>query len=271
MADVQSGLFSRYRRYVKKKILVSAGGLRPSALLGRYNGAKVLINSIPKAGTHLVEAILDLAPRLRNGGARTLSCWDTLDKACERGIRQIRHGQFKTGHLPGIEPVVNAVMEESLSVIFVIRDPRDIVVSRYHYIRDIDHTHAANSLFSGLSNADALRLSIIGRKPDFASIGELLKAFEPWLDFPGLQVRFEDVSPRNVDRASLEQQIGRICRFLKISDARRGDMATRLLTKTTSTLRKGQARQWTKEFTDEHLDLFHSEVPESLLKKYGYN
>ncbi len=42
-------------------------GLLPSAIIGRLTGPKVLMNSIPKSGTNLLENALSNMPHMRAG------------------------------------------------------------------------------------------------------------------------------------------------------------------------------------------------------------
>ena len=141
MAQIQNTKFDRYKRHVNKKLHCTLRGLTPSAIQGRYKGPRVLINSVPKAGTHLLEKALDHFHLLRNAGKKTLSCWDSPDRSTLAILRRIKKGQVLNAHFTAQKEILDTIDEKKILVLFIIRDPRDIVVSRFKYISKIDKTH----------------------------------------------------------------------------------------------------------------------------------
>jgi hypothetical protein len=103
----------------------------------------VLINSIPKAGTHLMSSMLNEIPQL----SISLDLTD-LDKLMNDDAR-LRLFKSKTkestqgiwlGHIPYTKSIDQLLLELNIPVIFIYRDPRDIVVSLLHYaIKNENH------------------------------------------------------------------------------------------------------------------------------------
>ena len=70
----------------RKRLRALASGLTLAGLRARVVGPRVLLNSIPKAGTNLLERALDLMPGLRGSGVRTLRGWNAVDAATLRAM-----------------------------------------------------------------------------------------------------------------------------------------------------------------------------------------
>ena len=67
--------FLSYKALANKHLRVRITDLRSTAIVRRFVGPKVLINSIPKVGTNLVEQTLSQFPLLHRSGLRTLRGW----------------------------------------------------------------------------------------------------------------------------------------------------------------------------------------------------
>ncbi|MBI5308682.1 MAG: sulfotransferase domain-containing protein, partial [Planctomycetes bacterium] len=141
MATIQNTGFDKLHRHVRKKILVTFHGLAPSQLLGRFVGPKVLLNSIPKAGTHLLERALDQFPLIRNAGQKTLMAPQELENHILQKILSIKKGQFLNAHLQAHPLLLQKLSESDIKILLMIRDPRDVALSRVKYVVNIDRTH----------------------------------------------------------------------------------------------------------------------------------
>jgi hypothetical protein len=152
---------NRLMRHARKKVRTSMYGLRPSSIHGRFVANRILLNSIPKAGTHLLENALEQFPLLRNAGYQTINCWDSISPANLRIVRSIGKGAFLNAHLTAQPELDGMIRMRSIKVLFVIRDPRDIVVSYYKHVTAIDSTHPLPSYFSSLADDDTRLLASI--------------------------------------------------------------------------------------------------------------
>src|SRR5210317_501968 len=96
---MQQMRLNRFIRHSRKKVRTSVHGMRLSAIRGRFTAHRILLNSVPKAGTHLLENALEQFPLLRNAGRRTLTCWDTIPSRALKAVGSIGRGEFVNGHL----------------------------------------------------------------------------------------------------------------------------------------------------------------------------
>ncbi|MEM6604780.1 MAG: sulfotransferase domain-containing protein, partial [Pseudomonadota bacterium] len=265
----------RLLRHVKKKIDVSVGGLRPSAIAGRFHGPRVLINSIPKAGTHLLEGILEDLPLMRNGGKRTLVLTGQNQTAIERSVSGVRRGEFLTAHI-GCNPWTSRCLQNSQTrMLFMVRDPRDVVVSRYRYVAEIDHLHPAHAFMKALpGNRDRLKAAITGIAGKMPSMAETLDEFSGWLNHDSaLTIRFEDIigCRGGGDAAIQRRAIEQISEFvgLQVAPSEIDATLSKSLGKTSSTHRSGKIGSSIDEFDDEVEALYQSSVA-VFAARYGY-
>src|SRR5205823_7183412 len=84
--------------------------------------------------------------------------------------------------------------EAGVRGLFMVRNPRDLVVSQIHYVTKRSD-HRLHDLFAALPDARArLRTAIVGDPAaGLPSIAERLSYFEGWLRSDLLVVRFEDL------------------------------------------------------------------------------
>jgi len=275
MAIVQYRARDRQIRHIKKKINVTLKGLRLSAICGRFTGPRVLVVSLPKAGTHLLEGVLEELPGIRNAGWKTLSEGAAAHVVIERRLNRIGRGMFANAHLAHSDWIMEIMRSREVKVIFMIRDPRDIAVSRYKYVAEIDYLHPANKLFSAMENdAERLSASIVGIEGIMPGIGEMLERFQGWIGEESVLVlRFEDlIGARGggVDEVRF-CQLKRILQFLGIymTEQNLELLDKKIYRKTSSTHRKGIIGSWHAEYSEEHTRAFHDAVG-CLLNRYGY-
>lgn len=253
-------------------------GLAPSKSryrLASPDAPRVLCVSIPKAGTHLLERALCLHPLLYRRILPTVSGanierYGGLDAL----LRRLRPGQIVVSHLrfdPGFPSVVRRRAARS---IFLVRDPRDIVVSEVHYIcKAGDHRH--HDLFASLPGMkERLRLAIAGdTSHDVPSIAERLDAFGGWLDSGSLLVRFEDlVGPEGGgDRRSQLRAVRSVYDHLGVEadDRLVRSVCARLFSATSPTFRRGAIGAW-RDALDPELRALFSAVAGQAARPYPY-
>jgi hypothetical protein len=271
MAFIQKTRFDKYKRYTIKYLTSFFKSLSPNAVTGRCSGPKILLVSIPKSGTHMLEGILESVPIMRNSGWRTI----TNDAFTPNVIHKIKHGMFANSHLYHSCDLVRSLADENVKTIFMIRDPRDIVISRYKYICDIDYLHPAHTYFSNLqSNEDRLTASIQGVENLVPSIKSVLDDFKGWIyESDVLTVRFEElVGSRGHGSDDMrEHKLNEIFKFagLNIDKGRIRHIDEQLRDKDSSTRRRGIVGGWKEEFTDYHTELFENNL-QDLMEEYGY-
>lgn len=261
--------------YARRKARAFIMGLRPSAIGGRFNGPRVLLNSMPKAGTNLLEAVLSGFPTLRGRGGRTLMGWGRVDARNLKKVAGIKKGQFITAHLPAFPALVSLLEREGIRSLCMIRDPRDLVVSHFKYVTYIDLTHALHKHYAALPDDDARLMCSIKRPPErHASIRETLEKFEGWLTHKGtLIVRFEELVGHagGGDDSVQMSTMRRIAEHLgiRVNDDELKKICSRAYSTKSPTFRSGKTGGWRRYFKDEHKRVF-KELAGELLIAYGY-
>jgi hypothetical protein len=253
-------------------------GLTPSKLAYRVrspDAPKVLCVSIPKAGTHLLERALCLHPRLYRRLVPTI----TPARARERGgverlLARLRPGQVLMSHLRFEASYPGLLVSHGVEAVFLVRDPRDVVVSQVGYVsRRADHW--SHALFASRADArDRLRLAIAGDPVGgLRSIGERLAAFEGWLEEGVAVVRFEDLIGPDGGGDAERQRRAVESLYRRIGLAADEDVVrsvcARLFSSDSPTFHKGAIGQWRDAFDDELLTLFE-DVAGRYLERFGY-
>ena len=246
----------------------------PRRLLNRSE-PRIVLNSLPKAGTHLVERALALHPRCYRKLMPVVTA-ATLPKSggFDRLLRGIRPGQFMATHLEFDPRYPGLACETGVRTVFQIRDPRDLVVSHAHYVSATPRHYLYEVYRRYPDFRDRLRLSIVGH-PDsgFPSIGERLRDFAGWLERADVVVRFESLvgsAGGGNDELQLDT-IRALYRSLGIGvdDSTAAGVAARLFSRVSSTFRRGLIGQWRQHFDEGTGALFASAVGDGL-EVYGY-
>ena len=254
-------------------------GLTPAKLRYRVwnpGVASVLCISIPKAGTHLLERAICLHPRLHRKflptvvRVRGMDEWDGLDAL----LASLRSGQLAIAHLPYHETYRGVLSRHDVKTIFLMRDPRDIVVSQVHYIERLAH-HPHHEVFSRrTAGRERLKLAILG-DPDagIPSIRERLDRFAGWLNTADLSVRFEDlIGPAGAgDRGRQEHAVRSIYNLLHVDvdDVFVQRVCDSLFSGDSPTFRKGRIEQWRGDFDPEIVAMFER-VVDGAMDPFGY-
>lgn len=252
-------------------------GLSPSGVVRRVANAgapKALCVSLPKAGTHLLERALCLHPQLHRRIMPTVSAdnvgrWGGFDRMLARlrpGQVIVSHLHFRPDYLPSLE-------HRGVGAIFLMRDPRAIVVSQTHYVAKRSD-HRLHEAFMRLPEPQRLRLAIVG-DPDIEmpSIAARLDSFAGWLTSGALVVRFEDlVGPAGGgERSTQEATVAAIYRHLSLSvdETLLERVCDRLFSSSSPTFRSGSSQGWKESFTPE-LGSLLAEIVGDRAKPYGY-
>lgn len=253
-------------------------GLSPAKIPYRLRNAgapKVLCVSIPKAGTHLLERALCLHPRLYRKLLPTIS-EENVDRCGGLSglLGRLRPGQVVASHLRFRPEYPDLIARAGVRPVFLIRDPRDIVVSQVHYVSKRTD-HRLHTLFEGLPDLRArLRLSIAGDpEHGVVSIGDRLDYFAGWLD-AALVVRFEDlVGPDGGGDQDRQVEVLRsLYGFLDVDLDERtlARILDRLFSPKSPTFRSGAIGGWRRSFDPEISALFDATVGERI-RPYGYD
>ncbi len=266
---------SRLKALLKYPIPLTINELNAS-----NNGTKVLINSLPKSGTFLLRRALSLLPSFVPRWS--MHGLDAGEPNLNRKIKNIRRGQYASGHLYWSQVLIDLLVTNDIRTIFIIRDLRDVAVSSACYLNDKNSHHRLQSYFASLESDDERLMAVIlGAKQqlfsdcqDRKSLGEFGMAFLPWLEEPNcLVVRFEDLigtaggGNDKKQRESLQTIINYL--DIDISDEKIAQMAEKLFFRNSRTFRKGKIGDWQNWFNTKHKQVFKDVAGETLIK-FGY-
>jgi hypothetical protein len=241
------------------------------------NGPLIFSNSLPKAGTHLLQRLLSLLPN-------TSSTWsyhfdETIDGFGNyQQLTTARSGQVVTAHTPYSDEIMRILAAHNFINFFMLRDPRDAVISGAHYITNMDRNHRLSSYYNTLNTDDECIMATI-QGVDGAliedsirskSIGEHLQSFLEWMSEPScLTIKFEDLvgsAGGGNDCTQLEtikliiQHIG-----MTLSEEEISAIAAQVFSSKSKTFRKGQIGSWKNRLTKEHKIAFKAVAGEALI------
>ncbi len=264
---------------------------------------RVVANSIPKSGTHLLLRLLTLLgyEHHRKGVRRNVG----LDRLAltrklftERGAETVPVGidfpapvnrrwlEARLGRVPegsavsahcAYSPQFDALLgEQGMKTVCIVRDPRDVAVSHMHHLKGRTDHFAHRAYLALPDDGERLMLSIRGGELGehrLRSLDERYRGFLAWGERGGAcVVRFEDlVGPKGGgdERAQL-RAVREVAAYLGIE--REDDEFLRVrenLFGSGSTFRKGRAGGWRDEFSEEHVKAVN-EVVGPLLVELGY-
>jgi len=241
----------------------------------RENGPKILVNSIPKAGTHLMETTLNLVPGLVFSGNRAMLDWDECTASTMRKLRKIKKGQFANAHLPAHTRLLEEIEKQDIKVIFMIRDPRDVIVSHAKYVNEIDTTHPSHKVMALLPDEDARLMAVIQGVEGFsAAVDDLWGKYDAWFKHSSVcVVKFEELIGER-GGGSEEDQLSTLDRVVKhiglnLTEGEILDIAHNVFNPRSPTFRKGATGNWKKHFKEEHILEFNRRAG-GLLGRIGY-
>lgn len=265
---------------------------------------RVVANSVPKSGTHLLGTLLTILgfEQMGFGGIRShlvsgpftpakrLLRARSKDKVSigvvspqqidrrwlKRRLRKVREDSFVTAHCIYTPELASLFREEGMKVVCILRDPRDTAVSQLHHIKERKQ-HFAHKAFVALpSDRERLLFSIRGGElggRELLSLDERYRRFSGWSkDADTVVVRFEDViGPRGGGSAEAQREaVERIASHVGVE----ADQQTMLRIEENlfgrgKTFRRGMVGGWREEFGPEHIEAAR-EVVGDLLVELGY-
>jgi len=244
----------------------------------------VLANSFPKSGTHLLFQVVDGLPNTTNYGAFLASMTSSFqfrERSPEnvgRFIRSFAPGEVIRAHL--FFDKQNAADLAATNVVhyYIYRDPRDVVVSEAHYLRDMNRWHRLAPYFRKLPSIDeAIMLSITGFVPpiqglEYPDIAARFERYAPWLERDDcLAIRFEDLASekRSAVIRQMAEFYSRRCGSRFDVEVCVASMTASIAPDKSHTFRSGKKAGWQREFTPEHRERFAA-IAGDLLVELGY-
>ena len=260
-------------------------------------GAPVLFaNSFPKSGTHLLTQVMhgfsQIGPAVDSG----LPAVVTFDGFTGRqrsqaeilaDLRRLLPGDIAYGHVHAFPEAVDWLCRPGRATFFILRDPRDVVVSHVHYVAEMAPSHIHHRYYHEVLDSfdERLKASIAGvsrqelekaaGKPVFEPLPDIRERFEPfmgWLEQPEVLVlHYEDflLERRATIRKVLEHAMR--CGFQPACALEQAvqTLEENINPERSPTFRSGKAGGWRKAFNDGHRQLF-GQVAGDLVARLGY-
>jgi hypothetical protein len=236
---------------------------------------RIFCVSVPKSGTHLLERALCWHPRLYRKLLPTINSdnihkWGSLDDL----FASLHPGQVLITHLHYQEEYYQAIRKSGAASIFVIRDPRDLVVSKAFGIAKRKNHPSYRAINALVDLKDRMRFVIDGDEASgLMSIKEQLTKFSGWFDKTDCTIRFEDTighmgggeQKTQLDTLrTIYQTIG-----LAMPDEWLTGLSENIFSSASPTFRKGTVSQWKKHFDEDTKEHFKRSAGDVLIR-YGY-
>jgi sulfotransferase 6B1 len=263
--------------------------LRVPRALHRYRCAgdyaaspPVLVNSVPKSGTHLLHAVAAVLPGVRDYHSFVASVPPVVHRprseaATRARLRRIAPGELLRAHLWHSDEAAEDLERLNVVHLLIIRDPRDVLVSEAHYLAEMAPWHSLHRAFADRPDLpERVRLAIegldTGQQPWYPPVALRLEPYVRWIAQPRVHTfRYEDlVGERRADaiRGVVAAYAAAAPPGIDVEDVtaravRAADEGR------PHTFRKGGSGGWRSVFTDEHRDLFKRHAGD-LLVRLGY-
>ncbi len=169
----------------------------------------IVVNSLPKSGTHLLMQIAEALPGRRNFGvfiaqSPSLTLRTRGQEEIDALIAGMVPGEVVGAHLHYTPETAAALRGVNAVHLFIWRDPRDVLLSEAHYLAEMNPWHAMHKTFKALPDPESrVRLAITGTGDGrYPGAEERIGAYMDWPTAPGcIGLRYEDlVTPETQER-----------------------------------------------------------------------
>ena len=261
----------------KHALKIARWRARRLAVSARYGHSRlnttpsVLGNAMPKSGSHLIIQVLQGLPKLGpfvNPGFPPVNRSEENRKlgreAILKNIRSMLPGDIAYGYVGADADYGSALTQPGRAMIFVYRDPRDMVVSHVFYATDMNKEHGMHRYYTETLKTMEERIQAAIQGVDepgseLSSVRQRWDHYMGWLSTPGvLCLRFEDLI---LER---EAALGRILDYLAercFSPQPERSRAIQVLAEAiaprkSGTFRKGKPGNWKEHFSEANKRLF---------------
>lgn len=253
-------------------------GLTPRGLWQRLVPPEVppvLLVSLPKSGTHLVERALCLWPQLYRVvkptiRRRNVDRYGGLPHLLDR----LRPGQVLVAHAAYSREIEEAATRNGVRAVFCCRDLRAVLASWAHHVVSLK-SHYLHEVFAGIEDPkERIRMILEGDGDGrFRSMVATFQGNSGWMTSSCHVVRFEElVGGRGGGSAEAQAKaLDELWDFLDLprDRATRDRIRRRVFSEASPTFRAGGKIPWQQTFDGDLTRLFESRTG-NLLERYGY-
>jgi hypothetical protein len=242
-------------------------------LFKKQNLKKILLVSLQKSGTHLINKVMEEAGFLGRGVGKGCTISD---------FRELEDNEYLWSHFAPSDEVQMALEEgnQSVYIIFNFRDPRDVLVSWFHWLhpknRNIMHSHQSymQKVYSHFTDDELVEIFIKNdkfREVEYNPI-EQFRWSRVLYFHPGvLKIRFEDLvgsGGGGSDEKQLET-IKDIFDYLGVDGVNFQKITHKIFDEGSRTFRKGMIGVYKEAVSKEQLKLFNK-LHGDVIEQYGY-
>ncbi len=251
-------------------------GMTPTKVANRITNRaepKTVCISIPKSGTHLIERILCLHPKLYRPVLPTLNPSNLVKfGGLQSIVSKWRPGQVLMTHLYHNLEAATIIRKHGIKCLLMIRDPRDIIISTIFYVEKKPKHHLYNALTKQKTFREKMFLLINGCEFEhIPPYNQYLHRFTDWLDEDCFVIRFEDLVGSVGTSNNSVHTIMEIYSYLGMNiDIKQAEkISEEMVSAKSPTFRKGKTQQWKKFFDEETKQLFKNTMGDILIR-LGY-
>jgi hypothetical protein len=241
--------------------------------LKRQPARKILLVSIQKSGTHLIQRVMKQAGFAGKG----------VGKECRLShFNGLSDDQYLWTHFTPSDEVQKAIEEgnEQIYIIFNYRDPRDVLASWFHWLhpKTEKNMHAHQSymkkVYSAFSDDELIKIFIKidkFREVEYNPLEHFRYArvllFHPRI----LKIRFEDLVGSKGGGSDEKQMetVRSLLSYLDLDVAESESIARSAFDSKSETFRKGQIGGYKELFSFDHLKMFN-QLHGEIIRQYGY-
>lgn len=229
-----------------------------------------------KAGTHLLTRALTFLT-----GQKVINVWDRSRSS--KDIENYLHNAANEGkyfHMHAFpEPHILKIFQEGgYKVIFLLRDPRDQLISILFYIRERHWEYKQLRMdfpFGNLSFEDQIEEMITGEKYGVQVPYDFFKYRTSWMSFGNVYTAYFENLVGERGKGSKAAQINELSGLsdflhIQVSNEQLQDIADNLFGwHGLGTFRSGQIGSWKDYFSERHINLFNQYFGNDLIE-FGY-
>ena len=236
----------------------------------------IVVNSVPKSGTHLLMQVARALPGNRYYGSflaqyPSLTMRPRSQPEINFHLTRAVPGEVMGAHLHYSEHTEKALSRINALHLFIYRDPRDVLISEANYLASMNRWHAMHNLFSRFDTEDArVELAIVGcDKAGFPNVKARLYPYLQWLGRRSvIAIRYEDmVGPQAL--AVLDRVLDEWRQRGGLGDVTSEALLAAINPEKSHTYHSGGIEKWRSKLSAENKALFAANA-EDLAIAYGF-